>query len=352
METIKVLIVDDSALMRRIISDILSSDPRFKVIGTARDGIDALEKMEQLSPDLVTMDVEMPRMDGIGTLKQIMRRYGTPVLMLSSMTQRGSSVTMEALALGAVDFLAKPQHTTTESRENMARELVTKAAAAAKAKVVAPATVRTIVSAPPKPVTQSVASRIVAIGTSTGGPRALETLLTELPQNLPAAVLVTQHMPPKFTYALATRLDSISAIRIKEAEHGEPVLSGVVYIAPGDYHLTVDDNKCVQLNQSPPVEHVRPSATVMMLSAAKVWHGNILGVILTGMGRDGADGMVEIKRRGGRTLAQDEESSVIFSMPKAAIKAGVVDHVLPLSKIAGKISELCGRSINDYRQRL
>lgn len=281
-----------------------------------------------------------------------MRHFPTPVLMLSSLSHRGNSVTMDALALGAVDFLPKPQHTTAEARETMARELLIKAVAAAKAKAITPSTLRSDVKAQKKSTVQAVAPKIVAIGASTGGPRALEMLLTELPYNLSAAVLVTQHMPPKFTLALANRLNSIASIRIKEAENGEPVLAGVVYIAPGDYHLTVDANQCVRLTQDPPVEHVRPSATVMMLSAAEVYKGNIIGVILTGMGKDGAEGMVEIKRLGGRTVAQDEASSVIFSMPRAAIAAGVVEYVLPLSQMAGKISELCGRSSNDGRQRL
>jgi two-component system chemotaxis response regulator CheB len=347
MELVKVLVVDDSALMRRIIHDILDGDQRFIVVGTARDGVDALEKMERLRPDLVTLDVEMPRMDGLNTLKEIMRRHGTPVLMLSNRTHRGSSVTMEALALGAVDFLAKPKNPSGENRENLARELLAKAAAAAGIKAVASSPLRGAVKAPEKPSVLAVAPKVVAIGASTGGPRALEALLTELPYNLSAAVLVTQHMPPKFTYALANRLNNIAAIRIKEAENGEPILSGVVYIAPGDYHLTVDGKQCVCLTQDPPVEHVRPSVTVMMLSAAEVYHGNIIGVILTGMGKDGAEGMLEIKRRGGRTLAQDEESAVIFSMPRAAIAVGAVDYVLPLSQLAGKISGLCGRTSND-----
>ncbi|MBS4032736.1 MAG: chemotaxis response regulator protein-glutamate methylesterase [Clostridiales bacterium] len=344
MKPVKVLIVDDSALMRRIIHDIMAGDPRFIVVGTARDGVDALEKMERLSPDLVTLDVEMPRMDGLDTLKEIMRRYGTPVIMLSSLTLHGSSVTMEALALGAVDFLPKPQNLGVETSKDLARELLAKAAAAAKIKTVTPSPLRVAVKVPKKSSAHAVAPKVVAIGASTGGPRALEALVTELPHNLSAAVLITQHMPPKFTYALANRLNNIAAIRIKEAENGEPILTGVVYIAPGDYHLTVDGKHCVRLTQDLPVEHVRPSATVMMLSVAEIYHGNTIGVILTGMGKDGADGMMEIKRLGGRTLAQDEESSVIFSMPRASITAGIVDYVLPLSQIAGKISELCGRN--------
>ncbi|MBS4008985.1 MAG: chemotaxis response regulator protein-glutamate methylesterase [Clostridium sp.] len=345
MEQIKVLVVDDSALMRKIISDIFSADSRFAVVDTARDGIDALEKTIKLKPDLITLDVEMPRLDGLQTLKEIVRRHKVPVIMLSSLTKRGSHVTMEALSLGAVDFIAKPDKLSTEGRADLQAELLRKAAVAASLRVqVEPLQVVRAEMAIKPVLFRQQAVRAVAIGASTGGPRALEVILLSLPANLPAAVFVTQHMPPKFTLALAERLNKLSAIRIKEAEHGEPVQTGVVYLAPGNYHLEIAADRKIRLTQDPPVEHVRPSATVMMLSVASVYGKESVGVILTGMGKDGAAGMVEIKNCGGHTLAQDEASAVIFSMPKAAIQAGAVERVLPLAEIAKAVIALCGGS--------
>jgi two-component system chemotaxis response regulator CheB len=351
MEKTKVLIVDDSALMRRIVCDILESDARFTVVGTARDGLDALEKINNLAPKLITLDVEMPRMDGLEALKEIVRLYRLPVIMLSSLTQRGSAVTVEALAHGAVDFVPKPDLNKAEGRITLARELLQKAAAAAGAHI------SPLPSLPGEPlaalpVGTQAARRVVAVAASTGGPRALEMLLTALPGDLPAAVLVTQHMPPVFTRALAERLDKHSALEIKEAENGEPLLNGIVYVAPGNYHLEVNSNHSIRLTQTPQVEYVRPSATVMMRTVAEVYRNNVLGVILTGMGKDGTEGMAAIKQQGGVTLAQDEATSVIFSMPRAAIQAGVVDRVLPLTELPGIITALCRRSVDGSGFRL
>ncbi|MBS3886892.1 MAG: chemotaxis response regulator protein-glutamate methylesterase [Firmicutes bacterium] len=343
MEQIKVLVVDDSALMRKIVSDIFSADARFAVVDTARDGIDALEKMVKLNPDLITLDVEMPRLDGLQTLKEIVRRHKAPVIMLSSLTKRGSHVTMEALSIGAVDFIAKPDKLSTEGKAELQRELLLKAAVATSLRVqVAPLPAERPAMAVKPALSRQPGTKAVAIGASTGGPRALEAILLSLPGNLPATVFVTQHMPPKFTQALAERLNKSSAIRIKEAEDGEPVLTGVVYLAPGNFHMEITADKKIRLTQDPPVEHVRPSVTVMMLSVALVYGKESVGVILTGMGKDGAAGMAEIKKRGGHTLAQDEASAVIFSMPKAAIQAGTVERVLSLEEIAGAITALCG----------
>jgi two-component system chemotaxis response regulator CheB len=344
MEKIKILVVDDSALMRRIVCDILESDSRFSVVGTARDGFEALEKIGKLTPQLVTLDVEMPRMDGLEALKEIVRLYRLPVIMLSSLTQRGSAVTVEALAYGAVDFVPKPDLNEVEGRSSMARELLQKAAAAACAHIVSLPAARRPVA--PLPAAAQAARRVVAVAASTGGPRALELLLTTLPGDLAAAVLVTQHMPPVFTRALAERLDKHSALEIKEAENGEPLLAGRVYVAPGNFHLEVDSSRCVRLTQTAPVEYVRPSATVMMRTVAEVYRNNVLGVILTGMGKDGMEGMTAIKQQGGVTLAQDEATSVIFSMPRAAIQAGVVDRVLPLEELPGMVISLCRRSVD------
>lgn len=344
MEPIKVMVVDDSALIRCMVQDIFNEDPRFTVVGTARDGIDALEKLEKLSPDLVTLDVEMPRMDGLQALKEIVRRFRLPVIMLSSLTQQGSHVTLEALSLGAVDFVPKPARTHKETRELLQKELLAKAAAAGRGKVQAVPLPKPVPAGSRSKLASVFAKRIVAIGSSTGGPRALEAILLELPQDLPAAVLITQHMPPNFTRALAERLDKTCALRIKEAENGEQVLSGVAYLAPGNYHMELTREMTIRLTQDPPVEHVRPSATVMMLSIARHFGRDTLGVILTGMGKDGAAGMEEIKKCGGATVVQDEATSVIFSMPKAVIKLAAADRILPLNEIAGAITAICRRN--------
>lgn len=353
MKPIKVMVVDDSALMRRIVSDIFTADPRFSVVAVARDGVDALEKLTKVKPDLITMDVEMPRMDGLATLKEIVRIHHTPVIMLSSMTRKGSHVTVEALSLGAVDFITKQGKLYEETRQALEAELLQKAVTAAQASV----QVKNLPGEQPETAAKAAqfgqfTPKAVVIGASTGGPRALETVLLNLPQNLPAAVFVTQHMPPNFTRALAERLDKVAAIRIKEAEHGEPVFPGTVYLAPGNYHMEVTAERTIRLTQDPPVEHVRPSANVMMVSVAQVYGKHTLGVILTGMGKDGAAGMVEIKKQGGSTLAQDEETSVIFSMPRAAIQAGAADRVLPLQRIAGAITALCGGNANGHSHGL
>jgi two-component system chemotaxis response regulator CheB len=350
MEKIKVLVVDDSALIRRIVSDILESDPRFTVVGAARDGQDALEKIVRLAPQLVTLDVEMPRMGGLETLKEIVRLYRLPVIMLSSLTQRGSAVTVEALAHGAVDFVPKPDMTGKDAINSLARELLPKAAAVAGAQIIPlPAARRQSAF---EPQATQAARLVVAVAASTGGPRALESIMTALPGDLAAAVLVTQHMPPVFTRALAERLNKLSDLEIKEAENGEPLLNGKVYVAPGNFHLEVDSRHCIRLTQSPPVEYVRPSATVMMRTVAEVYKSHALGVILTGMGKDGKEGIAAIKRQGGVTLAQDEATSVIFSMPKAAIQAGVVDCVLPLGELPGMVTALCRRSADGSGFRL
>lgn len=348
MAQIKVLVVDDSALMRKIVSDIFAADPRFTVVALARDGVDALEKLLKFKPDLVTLDVEMPRLDGLQTLKEIIRIHQVPVIMLSSLTKRGSQVTVEALSLEAVDFIAKQDLSCLDGKAALQKELLLKAAAAVQMNAQA----AFLPFKPPNMVAKSAAARplavkAVAIGASTGGPRALEAVLLSLPGNLPATIFITQHMPPKFTQALAERLDKTAAIRIKEAQHGEPVQTGTAYVAPGDYHLEITADKTIRLTQAPPVEYVRPSATVMMLSVAAVYGKNSVGVILTGMGKDGAVGMVEIKGQGGHTLAQDEATAVIFSMPWAAIQTGAVERVLPLEKMAGAITALCGGSADE-----
>lgn len=336
---LKVLVVDDSAFMRKVITEMLNSCPEIEVIGTARNGIDALEKIVKYKPQVVTLDVEMPKMDGITALKIIMKNHPVPVIMLSSLTKVGSEATFEALSLGAFDFIPKPSGAISLDLDKVREELICKVKAAVKARILAPK-VRPVLRQTSKILNKApagTAPKVVAIGSSTGGPRALEYILTSLPADFPAGILVTQHMPKGFTRSLAERFDRISSLRIKEAKNGDLLKAGQVLIAPGDYHLKLDRNRRVQLCQEAPVQHVRPSVDVMMLSLLEVYKNNIVGVILTGMGRDGTRGMKAIKEAGGRTIVQDKSTSVIFSMPSSVIKEGCADIITPLPLIPSKI---------------
>ena len=344
MAKTRVLVVDDSAFMRKVISDMISQDPSFEVAGTARDGLDALQKVAQLQPDVVTLDVEMPRKDGLETLRDIMASHPVPVVMLSSVTQSGAKATLEALALGAVDFIPKPSGAISLDIEKIKGELLSKLKAAALAKVqpvrARPQPVKTISIPPvqkravlPQPVDTTAPKTIVAIGASTGGPRALEAVLRQFPKDLSAAVLVVQHMPAGFTRSMAERLDQLSSITVKEAEEGERIRAGVAYVAPGDYHMVVGAGGVIRLEQTPPVNYVRPSIDVTFLSLPPIYAGQAVGVILTGMGKDGAAGMAKIKAAGGVTIVQDEATSVIYSMPRAVVENGDADYILPLDRI-------------------
>lgn len=344
MAKTRVLVVDDSAFMRKVISDMISQDPSLEVVGTARDGLDALQKIAELQPDVITLDVEMPRKNGLETLRDLMAANPVPVVMLSSVTQAGAKATLEALALGAVDFIPKPSGAISLDIEKVKDELISKLKAAASAKIQPPK-----IKAPPFKTTpipplkkQAVFSQpldsmsprsIVAIGASTGGPRALEAVLRQFPENLPAAVLVVQHMPAGFTRSMAERLDQMSSIKVKEAEEGERIRAGVAYVAPGDYHMLIGPGGVVRLEQTPPVNYVRPSIDVTFLNLPPAYSGYTVGVILTGMGRDGAAGMAKIKAEGVVTIVQDEATSVIYSMPKAVVQNGDADFILPLDRI-------------------
>ncbi len=340
--SIKVLVVDDSAFMRRVISDMLNSSAGIEVVATARNGIEALEKMITYEPQVITLDVEMPKMDGITALKQIMRNRPTPVIMLSSVTQKGSKETMEALFLGALDFVPKPSGAISLDLEKVKNELVFKVRAAVKAQMPAQKVKqRVVLPEPPektKTINQTRVSNVLAIGSSTGGPKALESILTHLPGDLPASILITQHMPKGFTRSLAERLDRLCHLRVKEAEEGDIVRNGQVFIAPGGYHLKLKKREEMYLSEEDPVEHVRPSADVMMNSISKYYGKNTVGVILTGMGKDGTSGMEAIKKAGGRTIVQDKSTAAIFSMPGSVIKAGYADFVVPLKDMAVKIA--------------
>lgn len=340
---IKILIVDDSAFMRKLLSDLFSAESDFVVVGTARNGKEAVDKVKQLKPDVVTMDVEMPIMSGLQALEIIMKEIPTPVVMLSSLTSAGAKATLIALELGAVDFVAK----TTGVISNLAGisdEIVAKGRAAIKANVSQLSKIKmelpSMTSLSSQSLISSNGEKILAIGTSTGGPRALQEIITRLPGNLPCGTVIVQHMPPGFTRSLAERLNSLSSLTVKEAEHNDIILPGMVLIAPGDYHMIVEregNKKVVKLNQSPPIGGHRPAVDPMMDSVAKVYGKQSVGVILTGMGHDGAKGIQAIKEQGGYTIAEDQSTAVVFGMPKSAIELGVVDKVAPLSAIAAEI---------------
>lgn len=338
---IRVLIVDDSAFMRKMLSDLFAGENDFTVVDTARNGKDAVDKVKRLKPDLVTMDVEMPVMDGIQALETIMRETPTPVVMVSSLTQAGAEATIRALALGAVDFVAKVSGPISNI-SGISAELLTKCRSAVRVNVA-----RLAVPVLKNPAPGTLASfkqlpndKLIAIGTSTGGPRALQEIITKLPANLPCGVVIVQHMPAGFTKSLAERLNSISSLTVKEAEQNDHIQAGMVYIAPGDYHVTIENSggkRWLKLNQSPPVGGHRPAVDPMFDSAARVYGDKVVGVILTGMGHDGAKGMQAIKNQRGYTIAEDQSTAVVFGMPKSAIELGVIDKVAPIHTIAAEI---------------
>ncbi|HEU0013691.1 MAG TPA: chemotaxis response regulator protein-glutamate methylesterase [Longimicrobium sp.] len=334
-----VLVVDDSAFMRRVITDILEKAPEFRVVGTARDGDDALRKVHQLDPDLVTMDVEMPGLDGLSALGYIMSETPRPVVMLSAYTTEGGDATLRALDYGAVDFVAKPSGTISLNLDTVADRLLDALRAAARANL-AMLPVRVRRAAPAEPartrlhLDEPVSEAAVAVAASTGGPRALTEMIPRLRAPLGAAVLVVQHMPPRFTRTLAERIDGLSALRVTEAVDGEPVRADHVYLAPGDWHMRVvrdGGDVRIALDQGPTLWGVRPAADPLFRSVAEVYGPRAVGVVLTGMGKDGAEGLRAIVGAGGGGLAQDRKSSVIYGMPAAA--ARIAGEVLPLEQM-------------------
>lgn len=347
--TIDVLVVDDSPLMQRIITRLLESDPRIRVVATAADGYEAIEKVEAIRPDVVTLDIQMPRMDGLEALQQIMRCAPTPVVMLSGVKEASAAV--RALELGAVEFVAKPSGTVSIDLYKVRDELISKIRLATLVNLnravtkTEPLTPPVTLPRRPPMGGKERGAWMLAIGASTGGPRALNTVLSRLPAELPASMLIVQHMPAGFTASFARRLDQHSPLHIEEARDGQAVTTGAAYVAPGGVHMVVTGEHgrpIIRLKDTPPVNSVRPSADVLMVSVARLNGARSMGVLLTGMGADGAEGLAQIKAAGGITLAQDRESSTIFGMPRAAIKRGVVDRVLPLSEIPRAIVEVIG----------
>lgn len=349
MNQIKVLVCDDSALMRRIISDILKKDPELLVVGTAKNGQEALEMIPKLQPDVLTLDIEMPVLTGLEALPMIWRKYKLPTIMLSSLTQEGAEATITALELGAFDFVGKPSGSISLDLPKIGQELVAKIKAAAKKEQVVKSTTyfRPLpkpIPAPPKPMRAGKrVEEIIAIGTSTGGPRALQVVLSHLPAELPAAVVVVQHMPAGFTKSLAQRLDQLCRVRVHEAQDGMVLEEGHVYIAPGDFHMRVVSQSpgthTIRLSQESPLGGHRPAVDVLFDSVATITSTRLRAAILTGMGGDGANGMVKIKERGGRTIAEAQESCVVFGMPRTAIAKGCVDVVVPLNCIADELTK-------------
>ncbi len=342
---VRVLVVDDSALMRKLIPQMLAADESIEVVGTAMDGSFCLKKIEELKPNVVTLDLEMPGMNGIDALKEIMRREPVPVIVFSSHSTEGASVTMKALGLGAFDFVTKPKDATAHMAET-ARELIAKVKAAADCKLKP----RMLNGLPPKPEKVAAAAgsptKVVGIGVSTGGPQALEYVLSSLPGDFPGAIAVVQHMPDGFTDMFARRLDEVCPLRVKEAQSGDLLQPGRVLICPGSRHMKVKRlplGDIAVLSDEPRVNGHRPSVDVLFRSLAEEFRANAVGVIMTGMGDDGAEGLGVVKKEGGMTIAQSEESCVVYGMPKAAIERGYAVRVVGLDVMGATLQAVCGR---------
>ena len=341
MPKTKVLVIDDSALMRQLITQILSQAPDLEVIGAASDPYQAREKILAHKPDVLTLDVEMPRMDGLTFLGKLMRSRPMPVVMVSSLTEKGCDTTFRALELGAVDFVTKPRIDVTEGMANIGTEIIDKVRIAARANV----SRLTTTSEAPTINNQSFDAliqsthKVIAIGTSTGGTQALMNIIPHLPSNTPGIVIVI-HMPSGFTKRYAKRLNELSQMQVTEAECGEVIIPGRVFIAPGHRHMTVCRSGAryqIKITDDPPVNQFRPSVDVLFESCAKYVGSNALGVMLTGMGNDGAQGMLAMKNAGSHTIAQDEASCIVYGMPKEAVRLGGAVEVLPLDKIANAV---------------
>lgn len=350
---IKVLIIDDSALIRQLLQEILGRDAAIEVVGTASDPLIARDKIKQLNPDVLTLDIEMPKMDGITFLKNLMRLRPMPVIMISTLTEAGADVTLEALEIGAIDFVSKPKVDVIDQLQSYAEDIINKVKIASAARVRAyriddiPAvskklTADAVLSKGPKKHLKT-SDKIIAIGASTGGTEAIKELLITMPASAPG-IVISQHIPAAFSAPFARRMDGCSAMTVYEAKDGQQILPGHVYIAPGSHHLIVERSGAryiCRLNDGPPVNRHKPSVDVMFRSVCQNVGPNAVGAILTGMGNDGAMGLQEMHEVGAPTIAQDEKSSVVWGMPGEAVKQGGVDHVLSLDKISAKLLELC-----------
>ncbi len=350
---IKVLVVDDSTLVRKIVTDSLESDPLIKVIGEADNGETAVKLAKELDPDVITMDIEMPVMDGLTALRAIIATNPKPVIMLSVFTQHGAEETFKALEYGAVDFIPKPSSMVSLSLNEISELLRTKVKSVSQSRVegadtpirkrsVLPAGVAADKKPAAAPGVKGASLRVVGIGTSTGGPAALMQVFTNIPPNFPSSILVVQHMPEGFTKAFAERLDSMSNLKVKEAEDMDPVLPGCAFVAPGNMHISIEEKnskRVVRVFQGEKVSGHRPSIDVLFESMAATTGKNTVAVIMTGMGRDGADGITKIKQAGGKTIAQNEETSIVYGMNRVAVEKGGIDDVVPLSEIPKKIVE-------------
>ncbi|MCW6026588.1 chemotaxis response regulator protein-glutamate methylesterase [Stenotrophomonas sp. SRS1] len=345
----KVLIVDDSAVVRQMLSEILDSDPGIEVVGTAADPLLAREKIKRLAPDVITLDVEMPRMDGLAFLENLMRLHPLPVVMISSLTERGADTTLQALALGAVDFVSKPKLDVARGLQGYADEIIAKVKMAARSRVRPLArpnppriTLGAVAPVAPRSIQFRTTDRLIAIGASAGGTEALRVVLEGMPADAPA-VVVTQHLPATFSTPFAERLDRHSAMSVREATDGEAVLPGHAYLPPGGKHLRIIRDgarwRC-RIDDGPPVNRHKPAVDVLFRSVAESAGANAIGAILTGMGDDGARGLLDLKNAGAPTLVQDEATSVVWGMPGAAFKLGAAEEMVPLERIAERLMAL------------
>ena len=356
---ISVLVVDDSVLIRKRIARLLNNHRKIEVVGTASDGLQAIEMIRELNPDVVTLDVEMPNMNGIEALRVITREFDVPVLMLSALTKEGADVTMTALEMGAVDFICKPRFGSEDEMKEFERDLTLKIRAAALTKdgrgkratartgsrtsapVAAPSAKFEKSSIPPRRAVKS----IVAIGVSTGGPKALVELIPKIPADFPSPIIIAQHMPKGFTASLAARLDGLSAITVKEARNGETMKAGTCYLAPGSFHLTVmhmtlSKGVMIKISDTPKNSLYKPSVDIMIKSVAEVYGAGGIAVILTGMGTDGTKGAKELKNRGGMVIAEDKSTCTVYGMPRSIVESGLADIVAPLFEIPGALKTL------------
>ncbi|MBL8384930.1 MAG: chemotaxis response regulator protein-glutamate methylesterase [Burkholderiales bacterium] len=343
MDKIKVLVVDDSALIRKLMSEIVNAQSDMVAVGAAPDPLVARDMIKALAPDVLTLDIEMPRMDGLEFLEKLMRLRPMPVVMVSTLTERGTEATMRALELGAVDFVAKPKLDIQKGIADYAQDITDKIRAAARSRL--PIARHLPAAAAQRPSRAALGNRtastekLILIGASTGGTEAIRTVLEGLPADMPG-ILITQHMPAGFTRSFAERLNKSCALAVKEAEDGERVLPGHAYIAPGSHHLVVRKsgaNYITGLSDGPPVNRHRPSVEVLFRSGAEVGGANVIGVMLTGMGKDGAQAMREMRDAGAWNVVQDEASCVVFGMPREAIAAGAANEVVPLQEVAGRL---------------